>query len=154
MCNPRFWPQRWFKESKRILPSLYTDVEASRKKLSGEEERRYWMKEPLFLSFQYWLLRSAGKYVKKDDGEIVLVYDRELWRLLKQLGLWERYTQNSTSTLIVLERTLRIYKDIGHLSDYSWRSSNRGSRRKLHLEVRLQNLPHLQQPAERFYEAQ
>ncbi len=152
MCNPRFWPQMWFRESKRILPSLYTDVEASRKKLSAEDELRYWQKEPLFLSFQYWLLRQAGKYVRHEDGSIYLAYERELWRMIKQLGLWQKYLANEASTLTILERTLRIYKDIGHLSTYSWRTSNRGSKRKLYLEVSLENFPHLQQPADRFFE--
>lgn len=151
MLNPTFWPQRIAVSCRIIDSSLYRKIEESRRRLSEADGKRYWRKEPCFFTLVYYLLKQGGKYKESRlDGKIYYEVERELWRLLKKLGLWERYRQDKNAALTALKRALSISLDMGYLLRCQWLEANRGSKKKLRMGYNLEKFPHLQQPSYRF----
>ena len=151
MLNPTFWPQRIAVSYRMLDSSLYRKIEESRRRLSGAEGKRYWRKEPCFFVLAYYLLKQGGKYKESRlDGKIYYEVERELWGLLKKLGLWRRYRQDENAALNALKRALSIYLDMGYLLSCEWLEANRGSKKKLRMVYNLEKFPHLQQPSYRF----
>lgn len=151
MLNPTFWPKGIESTYRSLDSSLYRKIEESRRRLSSAEGKRYWKKEPCFFVFAYYLLKQGGKYKESRlDGKIYYEIERELWGLLKKLGLWGRYRQDENAALNALKRALKIYLDMGYLLRCEWLEANRGSKKKLRMVYNLEKFPHLQQPSYRF----
>lgn len=151
MLNPTFWPKGIESSYRSLDSSLYRKIEESRRRLSGADGKRYWRKEPCFFVLAYYLLKQGGKYKESRlDGRIYYEIERELWGLLKKIGLWERYKHDKSNALTALERALRIYLDMDYLLIYEWLEANRKSKKKLRMVYNLEKFPHLQQPSYRF----
>lgn len=150
LLNPRFFPKGIVRGLRELDSNLYKQIEKSRRKLSREDGKRYWKKEQAFLSFAYYLLAQGGKYKKSRGGNIYYEINRELEGLIRKLGLWERYKRNFNNALLVLERTLEIYKDIGFIHSYKVVHSRKGSKIKLRIRLNIKRFTHLKQPSERF----
>lgn len=151
MLNPTFWPQRIAVSCRILDSSLYRKIEESRRRLSEADGKRYWRKEPCFFTLAYYLLRQGGKYKESRlDGKIYYEIVRELWGLLKKLGLWRKYRQDENAALNALKRALSIYIDMHYLLRCEWLEANRGSKKKLRMVYNLEKFPHLQQPSYRF----
>lgn len=150
LFNPLLFSDKTRKYFKCIESDLVRKVDESRRKLGSEDGKRYWSKEPLFLTFCYYLCNQGGKYVENSSGERYYKFEREFEGLMKRLGLFEIYRTNKDRALMILERTLEIYKDIGYIFEYDCQKSAYRSEIKLIIRMNPEKFAHLDHPPERF----
>jgi hypothetical protein len=148
--SPFIFPVKKLKHFRQVPSNIYKQVEEASQKLShAEGKKRPWKQEAVFLSFVQYLLGQGGKYSQLSDGKRVYFMEREQGRLIRQLGLADRFKDDRRGTMKILRRTIKIYRELGFLYGWRWDEGKKG--RKLILLQNLEKLPHLNHAASRFF---